>query len=139
MADEPAVVAGAGITEECVDTVTQARAMLIRHEARRYRRGGRNARDIGLTAGMSCLRKLGWSLASGDSCGPARVTRVCAAVIAGYDRCLAAAGGLEAVREATVQDCPNAWKQSRDRSPRQINAARDNSGPTPVDGVMWRA
>ena len=33
MADEPAVVAGAGITEECVDAVTQARAMLIRHEA----------------------------------------------------------------------------------------------------------
>jgi hypothetical protein len=53
---------------------------------------------------MSCLRKLGWSLASGDSCGPARLTRVCAAVIAGYDRCLAAAGGLEAVREATVHD-----------------------------------
>jgi hypothetical protein len=33
MADEPAVVAGADITEECVDAVTQARAMLIRHEA----------------------------------------------------------------------------------------------------------
>jgi hypothetical protein len=33
MADEPAVVAGAGITEECVDAVTQACAMLIRHEA----------------------------------------------------------------------------------------------------------
>lgn len=33
MADEPAVVAGAGITEECVDAVTQARAMLIRHKA----------------------------------------------------------------------------------------------------------
>jgi len=33
MADEPAVVAGAGITEECVDAVTQARAMLKRHEA----------------------------------------------------------------------------------------------------------
>jgi hypothetical protein len=33
MADEPAVVAGAGITEECVDAVAQARAMLIRHEA----------------------------------------------------------------------------------------------------------
>jgi hypothetical protein len=33
MADEPAVVAGAGITEECVDAVTQARAMLRRHEA----------------------------------------------------------------------------------------------------------
>ena len=33
MADEPAVVAGAGINEECVDAVTQARAMLIRHEA----------------------------------------------------------------------------------------------------------
>ena len=33
MADEPAVVAGAGITEECVDAVTQARAMLIRQEA----------------------------------------------------------------------------------------------------------
>jgi hypothetical protein len=89
---------------------------------------------------MSCLRKLGWSLASGDSCGPARLTRVCAAVIAGYDRCLAAAGGLEAVREATVHDIARTPGSSPGIGVRrQINAARDNSGPTPDDGVMWRA
>jgi hypothetical protein len=137
MADEPAVVAGVGITEECVDAVTQARAMLIRHEAAKIV-GGRNARDIDFTAGMSWLRKLGWSLASGDSCGPARLTRVCAAVIAGYDRCLAAAGGLEAVREATVHDIARTPGSSTVIGVRrQINAARDNSGPTPDDGVMW--
>ena len=111
-----------------------------RARGRRDRRGGRNARDIDLTVGMSCLRKLDWSLASGDGCGPARLTRVCAAVIAGYDRCLAAAGGLEAVREATVHDIARTPGSSPGIGVRrQINAARDNSGPTPDDGVIWRA
>ena len=59
MADEPAVVAGAGITEECVDAVTQARAMLIRHEAAEIVEAAGMRETIDLTAGMSCLRKLG--------------------------------------------------------------------------------
>ena len=32
-----------------------------------------------------------------------------------------------------------AGKQTRDRSPAADRAARDNAGPTPDDGVMWRA
>jgi hypothetical protein len=44
--------------------------------------------------------------------------------------CLAAAGGLEAVREATVHDIARTPGSSPGIGVRrQINAARDNSGP----------
>ena len=52
MADELALVAGAGITDESVDAVTQARNADTA-PGRRDRRGRRNARDIDPTAGMS--------------------------------------------------------------------------------------
>jgi hypothetical protein len=51
-----------------------------------------------------------------------------------------AAGGLQAVREATVHDIARTPGSSPGIGVRrQINAARDNSGPTPDDGVMGRA
>jgi hypothetical protein len=104
MADELALVAGAGITDESVDAVTQARATLIRRQAAEIVEAAGMRETLTLRQGCQCPRKLGWSRASGDSCRPVRLTRVCAAVIAEHDRRLAAAGGLEAVREATVHD-----------------------------------
>ena len=77
MADEPAVVAGAGITEECVDAVTHARAMLIRHEAAEIVEAAGMRETLTSRQGCSPWGAFGWSLASGDSCGPARLKRAC--------------------------------------------------------------
>jgi hypothetical protein len=62
---------------------------------------GPNVRNLEPTAGMSVPEEGRPSQASGDSYRPALMP-LCAAMIAEYDRRLAAAGGLEAVREATV-------------------------------------